>query len=308
VVVFVLGGSHGERRPDNMGVVGDTQVFELRDGRELAWMEYGMPDGVPVMAFHGSPGTRYLFAPDADAAARKGVRLIAPDRPGYGHSTYHAARSYQSWAGDVTQLADHLGLDRFSVLGTSSGGPNAAGCAYFLADRLDGCAIVSGPAPPEHHVATKEMAFANRLARRVAPVAPGLMSVVWMAGLRRVARSPERAFALMNHMLPDCDVAVVERPELRTAMLDDLARPLSPTAARAATQDFVLELKSWGFQLRDIAMHVHVWHGDLDRNVVVDCGIYQAAQIPNATLHRLPDSGHWYFHERFGEILDTVTR
>jgi pimeloyl-ACP methyl ester carboxylesterase len=285
----------------------ETKLFELADRRELAWLEYGQPDGVPVMAFHGSPGSRHNFAPDADVAKRHGVRLIAPDRPGYGHSTHHPARSYKTWAGDVERLADHLDLDHFSVLGTSSGGPNAAACAHFIGHRLDGCAIVSGPAPPEHVVATSEMAFLNRLVRRAAPVAPRLVSFAWMGSLRQLQQSPEKAFALMIRTLPPCDIAVVERPEIRTAMLQDFARPLSPTAGRAATQDFVLELKPWGFELRDIGIHVHVWHGELDRNVVVSSGIYQATHIPNATLHQLPDAGHWYWHERFAEILDSVT-
>jgi len=59
-----------------MGVVGDTQLFELEDGRELAWTEYGAPDGVAVMAFHGSPGTRHLFAPDTDAVAAGGHLFV----------------------------------------------------------------------------------------------------------------------------------------------------------------------------------------------------------------------------------------
>jgi pimeloyl-ACP methyl ester carboxylesterase len=89
--------------------------MELVDGRELAWIEYGVQEGAPPFGFHGSPGTCHHFAGLAEVAARKGVRLIAPDRPGYGHSTYHPARSYESWARDVGQLADHLGIDRFAV-------------------------------------------------------------------------------------------------------------------------------------------------------------------------------------------------
>ena len=129
--------------------MGETRLFELADHRELAWTEYGTRDGVPVVAFHGSPGTRHFFAPLSEIAARNGVRLIATDRPGYGHSTYHPGRSYKTWAGDVAQLADHLEVDRFAVVGASSGGPNAAGCAGFLGERVIGCAIVSGPAPPK---------------------------------------------------------------------------------------------------------------------------------------------------------------
>ena len=78
------------------------------------------------------------------------------------------------------------------------------------------------------------------------------------------------------------------------------------TAGRAAVQDIELELRPWGFRLRDIAIPVHVWHGDLDRNVVVESGIYQANEIPHATLHELPDEGHWLVYDHFDEILDCV--
>ena len=158
----------------------------LGDGRELAWIEFGVRDGPPVFAFHGSPGTGHHFAALTDVTTRRGARLIAPDRPGYGHSTYHPARSYDSWARDVAELADHLGLDRFAVLGHSSGGPNAAACARFLGDRLVGCAIVSGPAPPEAKVPKDEMLRANRIAQRLAPLVPGLFDAKRVLGLARL--------------------------------------------------------------------------------------------------------------------------
>jgi len=87
----------------------------LADGRELAWIEYGVRDGQPVFAFHGSPGTCHHFAGVAEVASGKGVRVIAPDRPGYGHSTYHSARSYDSWTQDVAQLAEHLPVSTIDV-------------------------------------------------------------------------------------------------------------------------------------------------------------------------------------------------
>jgi hypothetical protein len=34
----------------------DTHVMVLPDERELAWMELGAPQGLPVIAFHGTPG------------------------------------------------------------------------------------------------------------------------------------------------------------------------------------------------------------------------------------------------------------
>ncbi len=72
-------------------------------------------------------------------------------------------------------------------------------------------------------------------------------------------------------------------------------------------QDLQLELGPWGFGLREIAISVHVWHGDSDRNVVVENGIYQANKIPDATLHEIPLEGHWLYCDRFDEILDDLT-
>ena len=83
-----------------------------------------MSDGAPVVALHGSPGSHSNFAPVADVAACDGARLIAVDRAGYGHSTFDPTRSYERAATDIAELADHLHLEEFGVLGWSSGGPN----------------------------------------------------------------------------------------------------------------------------------------------------------------------------------------
>src|SRR5207244_1627588 len=137
------------------------------DGRDLAWTEFGAREGAPILALHGSPGSGYDFAGLSETAAGRGVRLIAVDRPGYGLSTFDPARSYESGARDIGELADHFGLDRFAVIGHSSGGPNAAACARFLGDRLIGCAIVSGPAPPEAGISKRGVMRQNRIAQRL---------------------------------------------------------------------------------------------------------------------------------------------
>ncbi|HEY5171410.1 MAG TPA: alpha/beta hydrolase [Acidimicrobiia bacterium] len=278
----------------------------MADGRELAWLQLGTPEGVPVFAFHGSPGSRYDFANQDAVAGERGVRLIVPDRPGYGHSTYDPNRSFASWAEDVGQLADQLGLEEFGVLGVSSGGPNAAACARFIGDRLTGCAIVSGPAPSDAGIAPDGMLPANRVAHRLCRVAPGLLVPLMALGLRRGRRAPEEMVSWMVRSLPSPDAAVLGRPEVRDLMVSNARRPLAATAARAAVQDFRLELRPWGFRLEDIKIQVHVWHGDTDRNVLVANGAYQARTIPNSTLHLLAGEGHALFHDHFDQILDNV--
>jgi pimeloyl-ACP methyl ester carboxylesterase len=284
----------------------DLQVFELADGRDLAWREFGTSLGAPVVALHGSPGSHSNFAPVADAAAREGVRLIAVDRPGYGHSTFDPRRTYERSAADIGQLADHLSLEAFRVLGWSSGGPNASSCARYLASRVSGCAIVSGPAPPEGKVSAQGTMRANRIAKRLEVIAPRLMSTLFQAGLRQGRRHPEKSVVWMLRHVPACDARVIERPEVRAPLLADIARPVSSTAGRAAVQDIGLEARPWGFDLRDIECPVHVWHGDADDTVPVANGRYQAKVIPKATLHEIRGEGHWLLYEHFGDMLSDL--
>lgn len=277
------------------------------DGRELAWTEFGDREGASIVAFHGSPGSGYDFSGLSEIAAGKGVRLIAVDRPGYGLSTFDPARTYESCAHDIGELVDHLGIDRFVVIGHSSGGPNAAACARFLADRLTCCAIVSGPAPPEAGISKQGVTRQNRVALRLQVMAPRLMSVAWVAGLRQAQRAPDKALAYLRRTLPAGDVAVIDRPEIEAGLRAAFARPVSRTAGRAAVQDIQMERRPWGYRLGDIATSVHIWHGDADRNVVIANGRYQAQAIPGSTLHEVADEGHWLIHGRFAEILDNVT-
>src|SRR2546421_4137372 len=147
------------------------------DGRTLAYAEAGDPAGAPVLYFHGLPGSRSDFNLPLfqEALAESGVRVIGVDRPGFGASDFQPGRRYEDWAADVAAVADELAVDRFGVLGYSSGGPYVVACANALRDRLTFAGIVSGVAPAEapsfRHGMAKTDAIMTRLARIAPPLA-----------------------------------------------------------------------------------------------------------------------------------------
>ena len=57
------------------------------DGRTLTYVEYGDPDGTPVLHHHGGLLSATDVAPLDGVARRLGVRLIGVDRPGIAGST-----------------------------------------------------------------------------------------------------------------------------------------------------------------------------------------------------------------------------
>src|SRR5215472_13645378 len=102
------------------------------DGRTLAVEDAGDPAGRPVLAHNGTPNSRHLYAPWVADAARRGLRLISYDRPGYGGSTPHPGRTVADCAADVRAICEALGIDRLVMWGISGGGPHVLACAALL--------------------------------------------------------------------------------------------------------------------------------------------------------------------------------
>jgi pimeloyl-ACP methyl ester carboxylesterase len=118
-------------------------------------------------------------------------------------------------------------------------------------------------------------------------------------------RWPEQALQALTKELPPPDAAVLTRPEVRDAFLRDL-RHASPTTAQAGAQDFRLFARDWGFRLEDITVPVHIWQGEVDRNVPLAHGRRQADFIPGAVLHEIPGEGHFLFVDHMPDILGEI--
>jgi pimeloyl-ACP methyl ester carboxylesterase len=286
--------------------MGDTRVMDLPDGRELAWIELGDTKDPAVFVFHGTPGSRLQVSFDELAINAARVRFIAVDRPGFGHSAFQRVRRLADWASDISCLADHLHIDRFSVVGISGGGPHAAACARFLPDRVSGAGIVSGVGPLAEPGSEDEMMAFNRLVTRLARQSHYLVYPLFAFSTSLFRRWPEMSIRATSGQLSSSDIEIMSRPEVRSAYIDSYRRAPT-TSALAAAQDFSLFARGWGFRLEDITLPVHVWHGDDDRNVPISHGHLQAERIPGARMHDCPGEGHLLGLDRLEEILRTVS-
>lgn len=283
-----------------------NQTITLRDGRTLGYAEYGERTGAPVLFFHGTPGSRLMSAP-AWSDVSLGLRLIVPDRPGFGLSTYKPGRTLLDWPGDVAELADALGLERFVVAGVSGGGPHSLACAYKLGDRVTRAGVISGAAPMDTPDAIAQMHKGNRTVMKLARTRFGPVVLRGMFGAMAFVakRWPERATAAMSKQMPAADRAFLADDEI-LKMLREEAPESYRQGARAAVDEAVMFNKPWGFRLEDIRVPVLLWHGSEDLNAPLSMAKEMEARIPDCTATYYEGEGHLYFLRRWQEIAPAL--
>lgn len=280
-----------------MGKAAETeQSIVLGDGRRLGYAEYGDPNGAPVFYFHGSPGSR-LEALVYDAAAKEaGVRLIAPDRPGYGASDFLPHRQFDHWPLDVAALADALAFGRFGVVGLSGGGPHVVACAVALRDRLTSATIASGAGPIDAYLARSRSRFGRMLRRAGLPGTRLFLNL----GLRLLPFMLRRSSA--ERMSTWVDRQVLARLDMRVAFRADFIEAFRH-GSRGARHEFGMHTRGWPFALKDASMTVHLWHGGVDVVVPDDIGRYVAAGLPDCRARFLAGEGHLLIVDHIAEML-----
>ena len=261
--------------------------IKLQDGRLLGYAEYGSPEGTPVFYFHGFPSSRldWQLINDDSLLLESSVRLIAPDRPGYGLSDHQPGRKIMDWPQDVIELANALQIDTFAVLGISGGGPYAACCAYEIHDRLLKCGVVCGMGPAD----------APGMKDGASWSIPGMFFIKRQVMLRLtslgIKRDPDQFMSKSKEVFSEPDRELLEQPELAGYFIDGM-REAFRQGTRGANHEAGLYTRPWGFSLEEIAAEVHLWHGEQDNNVPISVGRYVAGLIPNCQATFLRDEGH----------------
>jgi proline iminopeptidase len=241
-----------------------------------------MGSGIPLIAVHGGPGLGdnrgYIewLTPLTNTC-----QIVTYDLRGCGQSgdATNGSYSHEDFVNDLDALREHIGLDRFAVLGTSYGGFISLEYALAHGDRLTHL-ILQDTAPSHHNeTAAKENALRSGL--------PGI--------------SVEQLDRLFGGRMRDDDefresFAAIQPLYRTTADAERDAERLNGIVFRYATHNFAFSRNIPSYDVRarlgEITVPTLIAVGRHDWITPVAQSEYMAERIPGARLVVFEHSGH----------------
>ncbi len=265
------------------------------DGVRLHWIEEGA--GRPVVFFHGAGGMvedllASRFAPLVGARHR----LIAIDRPGYGHSDRPRAElaGPEAQARLLHQALAQLGIERPILIGHSWGGALALAYAEEFAADTAGILVLAGWSHP---------------AREAALWVAGLPAAPVIGGLMSRALVPALAAKLAQDIIAQL-FAPEPVPASFAVFPIDLA--LRPSQLRANAEDLAAlnaDVARLRTRYKQIALPVEILTGGADKVVDPAAHAFRLARaIPNAGFQVLPGVGHMLHHTQPEAVCAALER
>lgn len=255
------------------------------NGRTLMFETWGASSGKPVFLLHGTPGSRVGPHPRHSVLYWLGIRLICPDRPGYGGSDSLPGRTVAHVAADVAAIADHLGLDRFAVVGRSGGGPHALACAALLPERVTRAAVLVSPAPRDAAGLDwyAGMTPANIDEYRSAESGYEILAPRISAHAHRIRQDPIGQLPFDPADLPVPDRKVVGDYTIRSMLYDNFTEALKDSGVGWADDAYSF-VQPWGFNVSEVERPVLLWHGVQDVFAPAHHTCWLGANLPDAQL------------------------
>ena len=277
----------------------DEHDVPLRDGRTLHVYVDGDPNGLALVAHHGTPGSGLPYGPDVADAREKGLRLIAYDRAGYGGSSPNSGRTVADVAADIADVLDHFGIARFASVGGSGGGPHSLAVGALLPERCVALCAIAAPAPWQAEGLDWLQGQGDQNRAEWAAALQG--ADVLEPHLERdreeiLEANAEQIREVLSTLLSPVDRAVVTGA-LAEHLVASTALALRPGVAGWRDDDLAFT-RPWGFELADIRVPVLLWQGVQDLMVPPDHGRWLAERIPVVEAHISDEDGHLTISEQ----------
>jgi len=287
----------------NSGHSRDSHLTHLPTGRTISWAEYGSPKGRPVLFCHAITGCRLLVPQDHGTLCDHGIRLIVPDRAGYGLSSPAGGNCMQQWLKDIDLFMTCIGIKSCPVIGHSAGGAFAMELAARHPERVGNLTLLGSVVPLSNRADVKHLLLINRvlvlLARRSPVAARSFLSL----SLRALLKNPGSYFGQINKHIARLDSQVLEDTALQT-LLSGSFRETTRQGTRQMCDDLMHLACRWSTDPDAINCPVTLWHGREDRLTPPKLVEKFSRQLGSkASLQWVDDAGYFLHFHQWPQII-----
>lgn len=283
-----------------------VRTIGLKDGRRLAFRDYGDPDGRPMLSFHEGLGSS-LLPPGSHALAQAlGLRIITPERPGFGQSDLLSPYTFEGVAQDVVELCDRLGLKNVIVGGVMSGSASALYTAARLGERADVVMLCSARTPRAPGASPKSQSLMMSVRTRL-EANPWIVEAIYAVVRLRLSRNMTRQMARRGASHSPGDQAYLEaNPRIVDYVWAYVGEALTQSS-RGVADDIKAFHLARNTPPPKLSAPVIVWHGAQDAlTSLPDVLEYLGEPAPEVRV--VEGIGHFMSHKHWREILERLAQ
>ncbi|MDX8382232.1 MAG: alpha/beta hydrolase [Ghiorsea sp.] len=279
------------------------QSIRLHDGRRMSYAEYGDPEGDPVIFCHAVAGSRLQYPKGDKVAAKLGLRMIVPDRPGMGCSDIKDEHTLLDWPLDLIQLVDFLGIKKFSIIGYSGGSSYAMACAYSLPERIKHISLVTARGPLDNF---RDILSSDAVLLQLSKYTPSLLKQYIQIMITDIKQDPvKRLHKRYKHYHQTDKDCIDQHPEQQVMYAESLLESVRQGAS-GISQNIIANTQPWGFEPSDIQTEIHFWHGEKDLAFPFRAAKKLAQSLPNCETHFIETIGSMLIVHKWEDILTQI--
>ena len=267
----------------------ESTTFTLDSGRVVGVTEFGDPTAESVVVFaHAAPGCS-AFDPDPEATARRSVRIIALDRPGYGPSDLDAFGpiSVARAADDFAEVLADRGIPSVGAAGWSAGGRVALALAARHPQLVDRVAVIATPAPDGE---VPWVGDDNRaMVAALGDESPSVAAAKLTATFDELFGAAPAGESMLPQIAAPADEERLESARDRLVVMLDRAVEQGNVGMSADIVSYTL--MDLGFSLDDVQAKCLLLYGDADEIGSTHARWYKN-HLADARVEMVPKAGH----------------
>lgn len=298
----------GERTGANDLTLPAPETLTRPGGRRLDFIVLGPPDGRPAAFIHGMLDGCGVTARCEAALRERGIRLVAPSRPHFGHSDPDggAKGAPDRFTRDLEAILDTLGIAQCPVIGHMAGSVYAFAAAQHLGSRITGIVNVSGGVPILSRQQFAIMTPRQRIVAYTARYTPTLLPLILRAGIALLDSGGDHAFMKALYETAPVDWRVARRPDV-FAILSRGYRFTTRQGHGAFEIDSRQVTMNWSPYVEATTQPVTLVHGRHDPVVrIATVRAFAARYADRVRLTEVEDEGQLLFYARPDIVLDAL--